>query len=138
MQTAQRYSKKREAILEILNSTHSHPSAEWIYLHLKERYPDISLGTVYRNLAQFKEQGRIISVGNVGGVERFDAHCEPHSHFICSQCGSVQDLEQLQIPENLCADAARETSAKVDHCWLTFSGLCAQCEAIQSDNVFEE
>ena len=131
MPTAQRYSKKREAILNTLRMTTSHPSAEWIYLQMKQQYPDISLGTVYRNLSQFKEQGTIISVATVKGVERFDANVEPHVHFICSHCGKVQDLHQMEIPAGLCLTAARETGAKVDQCWLTFYGQCADCKNIQ-------
>lgn len=128
MHTAQRYSKKREAILEILQSTSLHPSADWIFLRMKERYPDISLGTVYRNLSQFKEQGTIISLGTVAGVERFDANVQPHVHFICSSCSQVLDLHELEIPEGLCQTAARETGAKVSQCWLTFNGQCAECQ----------
>ena len=55
-------------------------------------YPDISLGTVYRNLALFKQQGLIQSVATVNGPERFDANIEPHVHFICTDCDAVIDL----------------------------------------------
>ena len=127
MQPAGRYSKKREAILEILKSTTSHPSAEWIYLQLKQAYPDISLGTVYRNLAQFKEQGKIISLGHVNGVERFDGTTEPHVHFICTGCGEVKDLHHLQVPSQLCLEAAEESGSIVRQCQLTFTGLCGNC-----------
>lgn len=131
MPTTQRYSKKREAILSLLRTTNSHPSAEWIHLQIKQQYPDISLGTVYRNLSQFKEQGDIICVATVNGVERFDANVEPHVHFICQSCGRVLDLHQTEIPEGLCLAAARETGAQVDQCWLTFHGACADCKTIQ-------
>ena len=78
MEPRSKHFKKREAILNCLRSTNTHPTAEWVYAQLKTEYPDISLGTVYRNLALFKEQGLVISVGTVGGVERFDADTEPH------------------------------------------------------------
>jgi len=128
MPAAQRYSKKREAILSLMKMTDSHPSAEWIYLQMKQQYPDISLGTVYRNLSQFKDQGTIISVATVNGVERFDANVEPHVHFICQCCGKVQDLHQMEIPPGLCLTAARQSGAKVDQCWLTFYGACSDCK----------
>ena len=60
METAHRYSKKREAILEAMRSTLEHPSAEWIYAKLKPEFPDLSLGTVYRNLAFFRAVGLLI------------------------------------------------------------------------------
>ncbi|MBQ3217126.1 MAG: transcriptional repressor [Oscillospiraceae bacterium] len=132
MPAVQRYSQKREAILNALRMTNSHPSAEWIYLQTKQQYPDISLGTVYRNLSQFKEQGTIITVATVNGVERFDANTEPHVHFICQSCGKVQDLHQMEVPSGLCLTAARETGAKIDQCWLTFHGSCADCKTIQN------
>ena len=128
MHATQRYSKKREAILQALMNTQEHPSAEWVYLQMRERYPDISLGTVYRNLAQFKEQGKIISLGAVNGVERFDANVKPHVHFICKWCDRVLDLQELDVPQSLCLSAARETGAKVDQCWMTFYGQCGECQ----------
>ena len=50
MEKAVRYSKKREAILDAIQSTTCHPSADWVYQTLKPSHPDLSLGTVYRNL----------------------------------------------------------------------------------------
>ena len=73
MERATRYSKKREAILDVIRSSDAHPSAEWIYQALKQANPDLSLGTVYRNLLFFQRQGTIQSVGVVHGQERFDA-----------------------------------------------------------------
>ena len=87
MNKRQNYSRKREAILDTLRSTKTHPTAEWVYLQLKSQYPDLSLGTVYRNLSQFKEDGTIVSLGVVNGQEHFDGDISPHSHFICSHCG---------------------------------------------------
>ena len=73
MERAIRHSKKREAILAALRGTTRHPSAEWLYRQLKPQHPDLSLGTVYRNLAFFQERGLVQSVGVVQGQERFDA-----------------------------------------------------------------
>lgn len=128
MPTAQRYSRKREAILQTLMSTTSHPSAEWIYLQLKGQYPDLSLGTVYRNLSQFKQQGSIVCVGTVDGVERFDGTVRPHSHFICNGCGQVLDLHELQIPDDLCQRASVQTGGIAESCWLTLYGRCFNCK----------
>ena len=89
MEKRQNYSRKREAILSAICSTDIHPTADWIYQKLKPIYPDLSLGTVYRNIARFKEDGLIISVGVVEGQERLDGTTAPHAHFICSKCGCV-------------------------------------------------
>lgn len=120
--TASRKSKKRDAIMQVLASTKSHPSAEWIYTKLKEDIPDLSLGTVYRNLALFKEEQRAFSVATVNGQERFDACTEPHAHFICRSCGEVSDVEgvNVQPPEGL--------EATVEGYQLNYYGLCRNCE----------
>ena len=86
MEKARRYSPKREAILECLRSTDSHPAAEWVYAQLKPSIPDLSLATVYRNLGQFRKDGTIQVIGNVDGEERYDGDISPHSHFICRSC----------------------------------------------------
>ena len=81
MEPTRKRSKKRDAILSCLCSTDTHPSAEWIYHRLKPQIPDLSLATVYRNLALFQREGRIISVGVVQNLERFDANVHPHAHL---------------------------------------------------------
>ena len=77
MEPNRKYSKKREAIFSCICSTDTHPSAEWVYNQLKPQIPDLSLATVYRNLALFKREGRIVSVGVVQNLERFDANTAP-------------------------------------------------------------
>ena len=129
MEQRSKHFKKREAILNCLRSTTCHPSAEWVHAQLKAEYPDISLGTVYRNLALFKEQGLIISVGTVNGVERFDADTEPHVHFICQACHKVDDLPGMIIPESLTADVDRYTGGRTETCHLSFTGTCRECMA---------
>ena len=89
----QHYSKKREAILDAIRSTKSHPTADWVYLKLKPLYPDLSLGTVYRNISAFKNNGDIITVSNVNGQESYDGNTTPHSHFICTECFNVIDID---------------------------------------------
>ena len=119
--------RKRSAILTYLQQTDSHPSAETIFTDLKQEIPDLSMGTVYRNLTLFKEQGLAMSVATVSGVERFDANTDPHVHFICSHCDAVIDLHKVQTPQVLCRDAEGAIGCRVDQCQLSFTGLCSQC-----------
>ena len=127
MEKATKHFRKRDAILTCLRQTTEHPSAEWVYSQLKQEIPDLSLGTVYRNLSLFKEQGLITSLGTVKGVERFDANTEPHVHYICTGCGKVLDLHQIQVPEDLNQAAATDSGGEVTGCQLTFTGVCGQC-----------
>ena len=119
--------RKRNAILAYLRETTEHPSAEMVYNHLKPEYPDLSLGTVYRNLAKFKEDGEIMSIGAVNGVERFDGNTMPHVHFVCTNCEAVADLPRIQVPELLNQEVTKQTGGHIDMCQLTFVGQCGQC-----------
>lgn len=119
--------RKRNAILSYLRSTDVHPSADMVYAHLKAEIPDLSLGTVYRNLSMFRQQGQIISVGTVRGVERFDGNTEPHVHFICTGCDAVIDMPHMEVPQQLTQAAEEQLGGKVCGCQLSFSGICSQC-----------
>lgn len=124
---SQRFSKKRQAIYDCLQNTHSHPSADWIYQKLRPEFPDLSLATVYRNLNQLKAAGLIQSLGVVAGQERFDAITSPHTHFVCTGCGAVLDLPEFSIPAALIAQTEREHGCKVTGTSLRLSGLCSHC-----------
>ena len=123
----QRYSKNREAILACLRGTKSHPTADWIYAQLKPDYPDLSLATVYRNLAALKDSGAIRSVGIVNGQERFDAVTGPHPHAVCSRCGAIIDLSGVPVPRELIDAVQAETGFAVSEAVLQFTGLCPEC-----------
>lgn len=119
--------RKRNAILGYLRQTDTHPSAEMVYTHLKPEYPDLSLGTVYRNLSMFKSKGEIMSIGTVNGVERFDGNAAPHVHFVCTGCDAVTDLPQIAVPEVLNREVSHQTGGQIDLCQLTFVGQCKKC-----------
>ena len=137
MERSVRYSKKREAILTALRGTDCHPSAEWLYRQLKPRHPDLSLGTVYRNLDFFQEHGLVQSIGVVQGQERFDAVVAPHSHFICNCCGTVLDLPDICPETDLEWTVSKQYGFAVQRCELTFYGLCPGCYS-QNQNLKEE
>ena len=122
------YSRKREAILQAVRSTTCHPTAEWVYQKLKPDFPDLSLGTVYRNLAQFKEDGVIASVGIVRGQERFDGNTAPHTHFVCRRCGDVLDVPGDFLDPERIAQAALRYRLSVDSCDLMLHGICGKCQ----------
>ncbi|MBQ4322108.1 MAG: transcriptional repressor [Oscillospiraceae bacterium] len=128
----QRYSKKREAILELLRSVDSHPSADWIYQKLKPEFPDLSLGTVYRNLAAFRDDGTLATVGVVAGQDRFDGNTAEHPHFVCEKCGAVLDVT---VPGEITADPGPDYT--VHRCDVTLKGLCPACTRLtgQADPV---
>ena len=127
MMATTKHFRKRDAILTYLQGTTAHPSAEMVYADLKQQIPDLSLGTVYRNLNLFKEQGLAITVGTVKGVERFDGNTNPHVHFFCTDCGAVLDLPKIDVPQQLVSTAAGQIGGTVEQCQMTFTGLCRDC-----------
>ena len=127
MEAATKQFRKRNAIMECLKATDLHPSAETVHEMLHAEHPDISLATVYRNLALFKKQGIIQSIGTVNGIERFDANTDPHVHFVCTGCDAVLDFPQVEVPQSLGGKAEKDTGCRIEGCQLTFTGLCKKC-----------
>ena len=127
MTNATKHFRKRDAILSYLRSTDVHPSADMVYAQLKPEIPDLSLGTVYRNLSMFRQQGVIASVGTVSGVERFDGNTAPHVHFVCTDCSAVIDMPQMAVPKVMEETAQMQIGGRVDTCSLTFTGQCRNC-----------
>ena len=123
----QQQSRKREAILTCLRGTTCHPTAEWVYQQLKPEYPDLSLGTVYRNLAAFKAEGVIDSVGVVNGLERYDGNTIPHAHIVCESCGAVLDAETIELPDELLAHVQQDTGCEIRRYQISFTGVCPNC-----------
>lgn len=134
MEKVRKHSKKRDAILACIRGTDSHPSAEWIYTQLKPQIPDLSLGTVYRNINMFREEGTIVSVGVVDGLERFDGNTSPHVHFVCEGCGAVLDVGTIEVPVELTSQAELATGGMVTACRLSFAGRCQKCKPHDSEN----
>ena len=125
MEQNRRRSKKREAILHIIQNTDTHPSAEWIYDRLKPDYPDLSLGTVYRNLTLFRESGQIRSVSVVNGVERYDAKVFSHPHFVCRSCGGVYDVDAFSF--DCTVSTLEHKGFHAESCDITYFGVCPHC-----------
>lgn len=126
MPSARKYSRKREAIYNAICSSHSHPAAGTIYAQLKPEFPDLSLGTVYRNLSLFVNEGTIRCVCVVDGNERFDGDTSDHPHFVCNCCGCVSDLADDRLLMDTAAVESRNgiTVSRID---LVFYGVCADC-----------
>ena len=92
------YSRQREAILNVLRSTDTHPTAGWIYEKVREQIPNISLGTVYRNLTELSQSGDILSIDVRDGQEHYDGDNSPHLHLRCKCCGSLSDVPICDDP----------------------------------------
>ncbi len=123
----QNFSEKREAVYQVIKNSTNHPCAEWVYEQVKKEYPHISLGTVYRNIAFFVEQGLVRHICTVNNCERFDADTSPHTHFICEICGEVSDVKNFRYSRDLDVSMESILPCKVSHHGLFFYGKCAKC-----------
>lgn len=121
-----KYSKQREAILNFLAKRKDHPTADVIYQEVRKEFPNISLGTVYRNLALFHEEKRIFSLHPGDGKEHFDGNNQDHYHFFCNHCQKVLDLN-LPYQEEINEKAQHDFSGVIETHRTCFYGLCPDC-----------
>ena len=122
-----KFSKKREMILEFVKSSPEHYTADFIYSQLKKDHPELSLGTVYRNLTQLVENGLIRKISLKDKADVFDRNLEEHGHLLCSMCGSIYDIDIMPLEE-----AVKEISTKenisINLSGVTFHGICSNCK----------
>ena len=122
-----RYSRQRERIYEYLAASEEHPSAEMVYEALKSEIKGLSLGTVYRNLRLLEDLGKVRRVTSFRNIERYDACCGDHVHFICTECGRIIDVPEADIQKIREATALGE-GYSLSQINLTLNGLCPECQ----------
>jgi Fur family ferric uptake transcriptional regulator len=121
-----RQTKQKRVILEALRQVTSHPTADEVYQMARERIPNISLGTVYRNLEQLSEQGMIRKLPLAGSQMRFDGRAYQHHHVRCVRCERVDDVISVRgNPGRIDVEAAGYTI--LGH-RIEFYGLCPDCQ----------
>ena len=122
----ERKSKQRDAIINELCSRYDHPTAMELYLSVREKIPNLSLGTLYRNLTQLEEHGQVIRIPD-GTTDRFDGNVHPHGHFKCLSCGNVYDLMSFKNDSLTFSD---EIIGNVVNYSLMAFGSCKHCNKI--------
>lgn len=122
-----KYSRQREAIKNFLAMRYDHPTAETVYLGIKDEFPNVSLGTVYRNLALLAEIGEIQKIATGNGPDRFDGRPEPHYHFMCTCCGGVSDLKVSGL-EHINVLAGQDFDGEIEGHFAYFFGKCSDCK----------
>lgn len=127
MEKTSRMTKQRKLILDVLRSTKSHPTADWIYNQVRGEMPNISLGTVYRNLGVLKEKGEILELNYGSSFSRYDCNPENHYHLTCTKCERVFDLK-IPIQKQLVKEVMDIDGHKVLDHRLEFYGICKECK----------
>lgn len=122
----QKYSRQRELIKDFLKTRKDHPTADVVYMNVRKQNPNISLGTVYRNLTLLADTGEILRLRVGDGVDHFDADTSPHYHFVCTCCGAVLDLKMDSI-EDILKTAGAGFDGHIEGHVTYFYGTCGSC-----------
>lgn len=121
-----RYSKQKEEVLKIVLESCNHPDAKDVHKRAKKIIPNISLGTVYRNLNTLSEEGLIKKVSLENGNDRFDKTLINHNHVICMKCGKMCDVNVL-LEKSIVDKIENETGFKITDSNFNINGICKDC-----------
>ena len=118
--------KYAKQILEIVQASRSHLTADQVFLQLREVYPKVALASVYNNLNRLWEDGRIRKVSVEGMPDRYD-RIERHDHLVCRGCGKLLDLDLTDLTEQL----QKQVGVPLLAYDLKLIYLCEECRAKQ-------
>jgi Fe2+ or Zn2+ uptake regulation protein len=119
-----RKTHQREEILAFLRSKRAHFNAVEIYDAVRSEIPNISLGTVYRNLGKLVEDGEIITVETDNRSIYYDGYAAPHTHFVCKKCGMIYDFEEEE--QNF--RSIKDQGFVIEKHRTVLYGECADCK----------
>lgn len=113
-------------MLAYLRSTDAHPNAHEVFEALRAEFPRLSLATVYRNLEVLVGEQEVRSVPTEVGPTRFDGNLTPHHHFVCEECGRIEDVA-IEVPDDLAARLRRRYRVRMRRVRIDCYGLCSSC-----------
>lgn len=124
-----RQTKQRAAVIEVLQSARSHPDAAWVHAQVRERLPQVSLGTVYRTLDTLVRDGVVVTIERAGQATRYDYRHPGHDHHhaVCRGCGAIFDVEMADLPP--LPPTVLPAGFQVSDVRLEFRGVCPDCAA---------
>ena len=121
-----RYSKQRELVYEVIASTKNHYSVDEIFEEASRKMPEIGIATVYRNVNQLADIGRVRRIKGLDGVDHYDATTMIHPHFFCKCCGRVYDAE---IPHDMVvSELQNHTDNTIEDVEIILKGICIKCK----------
>ncbi|MFH5836692.1 Fur family transcriptional regulator [Proteiniclasticum sp. C24MP] len=122
---------QRIAVYEYLLGTREHPSAELIYSALIEKFPTMSLATVYKSLKTLCKVDLVQELNLGEGNFRYDAVMQEHAHFQCNHCNVVFDM--MHVPTHMVMEAvSKNQNFVIESSKLYFYGTCTDCQGKSS------
>lgn len=126
-----KYSPHREALLISLKNRQDHPTADTLYFELKQKFPSISLATVYRNLVDLSNEGEIKRLQMGNRSDCFDGNTDEHIHFVCNKCNKICDVALSSEYKNKITDVSlpklNRIGAEIQNYDITLKGICGEC-----------
>ena len=122
-------SKHKKLIYDIVASTMTHPTADWVYEKAREKMPRISLGTVYRNLKTLTAEGLLLEINTTRGPARYDSNISRHSHLRCVHCDRLEDVSES---DTIVTPKSRLRNYKILEYRVEFIGICPACRNRQT------
>lgn len=121
------YSKQRESVLQALRENVVHPTAEYIYDIMSKSDNPVSLATLYRNLNQLTEAGKIKKIDGLENSAHYDHNTSEHYHFICTECKKVFDVP-VEVADAVVKNTEEKTGFVIQSHDVIFRGLCNNCK----------
>ena len=118
--------KQREVVLQVIRDSHTHLTANEVFVAAKDMLPSISFATVYNSLRYLKEAGHIAEIQFGNRASRFDRMTNRHDHALCTRCGKLVDIE-MDLPPQLVRQAERASKFKTESVEFTLRGICPDC-----------
>ncbi len=117
-------------ILEELRKLKTHPRSDELYALVRQRLPNVSLGTVYRNLDKLQREGAALEI-YCGDFVRYDGDVVPHDHFLCRGCRRVWDFgghhDDSAAKSHVAIHSQEAEGFQVESHYTVFTGLCPEC-----------
>ena len=129
MDIQRRNSKQRNKMRELLCGRTDHPDAQTVYEEIRTFFPNISLGTVYRNLMLLADDSELQCINVGDGKVHFDPNVKPHAHFYCNRCHRVYDFNTAEEMNAVLLKQQLSFGGKIDECSISFKGTCVSCLA---------
>ena len=124
--SATRNTLQKKLVLDTVSKLHNHPTAEDVYEQLHAHHPNISKATVYRNLKQMSEEGKLKRIESVNQADHYDHQCHDHYHVQCTCCNRVYDVD-MDYMDDLNKKITGANGFQIQNHDIVFKGICPEC-----------
>lgn len=125
---AERNTIQKKLVLDTVAQLHNHPTAEEVYDCIHGTHPSVSKATVYRNLKQLSDLGKLKRIESVNLADHYDHQCHDHYHIQCTKCNRVYDID-LDYMDDIDSKVSGSTDFQIESHDIVFKGVCPHCQS---------